>query len=390
MSALAQRVLLSGLASLSVLIAPTLVSTGEPVAGPSHVVAEQAAVERRGGDPLVIGHRGASGYRPEHTLASYELAIRMGADYVEPDLVSTKDGVLVARHENEISQTTDVADRREFADRKTDKVIDGREVTGWFTEDITASELRTLRAKERIPDLRQHNTLYDDRYRVPTLQELIDLVRAESRRLRRTIGIYPETKHPTYFDSIGLSLEEPLVRTLRRNGLARHNSPVIIQSFETSNLKELDTKINVPLVQLIDNQGAPYDLVAKGDPRTYDDLAKPKGLRAIAKYADGIGPGKDRIVPRNAVGQLLKPTTLVDDAHKAGLKVHPWTFRNENSFLPADFRVGTNPAHYGNAFAEYELFFRLGVDGVFSDNPDTALEAREEAAAARPAGRRAA
>jgi glycerophosphoryl diester phosphodiesterase len=329
-------------------------------------------------EPLVIGHRGASGYRPEHTLASYDLAIRMGADYVEPDLVATKDGVLVARHENEISGTTDVADRPEFADRETTKVIDGREVTGWFTEDFTLAELKTLRAKERLPELRQRNTLYDGRYEVPTLQEVIDLVQEASRDLRRTIGIYPETKHPTYFDSIGLSLEEPLVRTLRRNGLARPNAAVFIQSFETSNLRELNRRIPVPLVQLIDNQGAPFDLVAKGDPRTYDDLATPDGLREIATYADGVGPGKDRIVPRDAEGNLGEPTSFVDDAHAAGLDVHPWTFRNENTFLPTDLRRGADPADYGDAFAEYELFLRLGVDGVFSDNPDTAREARNE------------
>jgi glycerophosphoryl diester phosphodiesterase len=341
-----------------------------------------AANARAASEPLVIGHRGASGYRPEHTLAAYDLAIRMGADYVEPDLVSTKDGVLVARHENEISQTTDVAERPDFADRRTTKTIDGREVTGWFTEDFTLAELKTLRAKERLPELRQHNTLYDGRYEVPTLQEVIDVVRGASRRLRRTIGIYPETKHPTYFDSIGLSLEEPLVRTLRRNGLARRNAPVFIQSFETSNLRDLNDSIAVPLVQLIDNSGAPFDLVAKGDPRTYDDLATPAGLEEIATYADGVGPAKDRIVPRDAEGNLGEPTSFVDDAHAAGLEVHAWTFRNENAFLPADFRRGSDPADYGDAFAEYELFFRLGVDGVFSDNPDTAREARDRPFAA--------
>jgi glycerophosphoryl diester phosphodiesterase len=374
MSILSLKTALATVAAVSVLAVSALVAVVWVAEADS---AGATANPRAASEPLVIGHRGASGYRPEHTLASYDLAIRMGADYVEPDLVSTKDGVLVARHENEISGTTDVAERPEFADRRTMKVIDGGEVTGWFTEDFTLAELKTLRAKERLPELRQRNTLYDGRYEVPTLQEVIDLVQEASRDLRRTIGIYPETKHPTYFDSIGLSLEEPLVRALRRNGLARRNAPVFIQSFETSNLRELNDSIAVPLVQLIDNRGAPFDLVTKGDPRTYDDLATEAGLQEIATYADGVGPAKDRIVPRDADGNLGEPTSFVDDAHAEGLEVHPWTFRNENTFLPADFRRGTDPADYGDAFAEYELFFRLGVDGVFSDNPDTAREARD-------------
>jgi glycerophosphoryl diester phosphodiesterase len=325
--------------------------------------------------PLVIGHRGASGYRPEHTLASYRLAIGMGADFIEPDLVSTKDGVLVARHENEISGTTDVAAHPEFADRRATKTIDGVSLTGWFTEDFTLAELRTLRAKERIPDLRPDNTAFDGLYQVPTLQEVIDLAK------RAGVGIYPETKHPTYFDSIGLSLEEPLLATLRANGYQGPKAKVFIQSFETGNLKELNRRTRLPLVQLLSDVGAPYDLVAAGDPRTYADLSTPEGLAEIATYADGIGPSKNQIVPRDADGNLLEPTSLVDDAHKAGLLVHPYTFRNENSFLPADFRQG-NPASpvylraTGDAPAEYRLFFRLGVDGLFSDNPDTAVASR--------------
>jgi len=327
--------------------------------------------------PLVIGHRGASGYRPEHTLASYRLAIEMGADYIEPDLVSTKDHVLVARHENDITATTDVADHPEFAGRRTTKTIDGRAITGWFTEDFTLAELRTLRAKERLPDLRPDNTAFDGLYQVPTLQEVIDLAK------RAGVGIYPETKHPTYFDSIGLSLEEPLLATLRANGLDRPRAKVFIQSFETANLKELHRKTRLPLVQLIDEVGAPYDFVVAGDPRTYDDLVTPEGLAEIATYADGVGPSKNRIVPRDAAGNLLDPTSLVRDAHRAGLVVHPWTFRRENSFLPLDFRQG-NPASPlylgapGDLPAELRLFFRLGVDGVFSDNPDTAVATRHQ------------
>jgi glycerophosphoryl diester phosphodiesterase len=327
--------------------------------------------------PLVIGHRGAAGYRPEHTLASYELAARMGADYIEPDLVSTKDGVLVARHEPEISATTDVASHPEFADRRKTKVIDGVPLTGWFTEDFTLAELKTLRAKERIPDVRQRNTIYDGRFEVPTLQEVIDLVRRLSRELGREIGIYPETKHPSYFRSIGLPLEPRLVRILRRNGFDNRRSKVFVQSFETANLKALNHELDVPLVQLFAAKGArPFDFVESGDPRTYGDLATPAGLREVARYADGVGPSKDYIVPRDTSGASLDPTSFVDDAHDARLVVHPYTFRNENQFLPLELRSSGDPNAYGNAIAEYEQFYRLGVDGLFSDNPDTAIEAR--------------
>jgi glycerophosphoryl diester phosphodiesterase len=327
--------------------------------------------------PLVIGHRGASGYRPEHTLASYALAARMGADYVEPDLVSTRDGVLVARHENEIGGTTDVASHPEFAGRRTTKVIDGVPVTGWFTEDFTLAELKTLRARERLPDVRQENTIYDGRFEVPTLQEVIDLTRRLSKELDRTIGIYPETKHPTYFSEIGLALEPPLVATLRRNGLDDRRDKVFVQSFETTNLKQLDRKLDVPLVQLLDSaERRPADLVKQGDPRTYGDLATDAGLREIARYADGVGPWKNYIVPRDPAGGSLAPTDFVRRAHRAGLIVHTWTFRNENQFLPLELRLGPDPNDYGNAIGEYEQFYGLGVDGLFSDNPDTAVEAR--------------
>ena len=326
---------------------------------------------------LVIGHRGASAYRPEHTIASYTLAIEMGADYIEPDLVSTKDHQLVARHENDIGGTTDVA-MRDFDDRRTTKTIDGVEhADTWFTEDFTLAELKTLRAVERLPDVRPANTPFNGLYEIPTFQEVIDLAK------RHGVGIYPETKHPSYFDSIGLSLEEPLLATLRANGLDRRGAKVFIQSFETANLKELNGKTRLPLVQLIDAVGAPYDLVVAGDPRTYADLATPAGLAEIATYADGIGPSKDLIVPRDSAGNLLEPTSLVRDAHRAGLVVHPWTFRRENSFLPLDFRQG-NPAGPeflrapGDLPAELRLFFRLGVDGVFSDNADTAVATRHQ------------
>jgi glycerophosphoryl diester phosphodiesterase len=328
------------------------------------------------GEPIVIGHRGASGYRPEHTLASYELAARMGADYVEPDLVSTRDGVLVARHENEISGTTDVADRPEFASRRRTKTIDGTRITGWFTEDFSLRELRRLRAKERLPDLRPNNTIYDGRYRVPTFEEVIALTRRLSKELGRPIGLYPETKHPTYFRSIGLALERPLVRSLRAHRLDRRRARVFVQSFETRNLRELNRRIGTRLVQLLGARGdQPFDLVGRSR-RTYGDLATPAGLRSIARYADGVGPSKDYIVPRNAAGASQRPTSFVRDAHRARLLVHPYTFRAENAFLALELRRGSDPARYGDAFAEVERFFDLGVDGVFTDHPDIAVETR--------------
>jgi glycerophosphoryl diester phosphodiesterase len=333
------------------------------------VAAPTAAVStpREPDGPLVIGHRGASGYRPEHTLEAYRLAIRLGADYIEPDLVSTKDGVLVARHENEISGTTDVATRTEFAGRRTTKTIDGNQVVGWFTEDFTLAELRTLRAKERLPLVRPANTAFDGQFPIPTLQEVIDLARSESRRLGRTVGVYPETKHPTYFQTIGLALEPPMVRTLRKNGLTGRHDPVIVQSFETANLRALSRQIDVKLAQLLDGAGRPYDFVVAGDPRTYADLATPAGLAWIARYADGIGANKNLLYP---------PSTVIRDAHRVGLDVHAWTLRAENQFIPARFRIGSDPNARGDITAEYELLFALGVDGVFSDHPDTAVAAR--------------
>lgn len=341
--------------------------------------------------PLIIGHRGACGYRPEHTLASYDLAIQMGADYIEPDVVSTQDGILIVRHENNISETTDVSNRIEFASRKSTKTIDGQEVTGWFTEDFTLAEIKALRAKERL-SFRNHS--FDGHFEIPTLQEVIDLAKQKSAQIGRTIGIYPETKHPTYFDSIGLSLEEPLVATLRANRLDSAYAAVFIQSFETANLKELNQLIEVPLVQLFgDADTQPYDFVASGDARTYSDLTSPEELSNIAAYADGIGPSKRLIIPAETVDEngdgqpddlngdgeisdadrrLQESTSLVDDAHAAGLLVHPYTFRNEDFFLAQDYN--------GEPQQEYEQFFKLGVDGLFSDNPDTAVAVRDRVA----------
>lgn len=355
-------------------------------------VGEAAAATLTGAPPIVIGHRGASGYRPEHTLAAYELAIDMGADYIEPDVVSTKDGVLIARHENEISGTTDVSSRPEFADRYTTKIIDGAEVEGWFTEDFTLAEIKTLRAKERLPQLR--STAYDGLYEVPTLQEVIDLAKRKSAETGRTIGIYPETKHPTYFNSVGLSLEEPLVEILTANGYTDADDAVFIQSFEVANLQRLNTLTNVSLVQLFGGSGSqPYDFVVSGDSRTYGDLVTSTGLAGIAQYAQGIGPSKGLIIPSATVDRdgdgkaddlngdgvisdadrpLKEPTTLIDDAHAAGLLVHAYTFRNEDFFLA--------PEYNGNPELEYEKFFKLGLDGLFSDFPDTAVAVRNRVA----------
>ena len=325
--------------------------------------------------PIVIAHRGASGYRPEHTLGSYALGARIGADFIEPDLVATKDGVLVARHENEIGSTTDVADHPRFADRRATKVIDGAEHEGWFTEDFTLAELKTLRARERIPELRPRNALYDGRYEILTFEEVIELSRRLTAELGRPIGIYPETKHPSYFRSIGLPLEEPLVEQLRRHGLDGRDAKVYVQSFEVGNLAALRRELDAPLIQLLGSAAKrPAD-----DARTYGELATPAGLREIARYADGVGPSKDHIVPRDEAGGSLPPTSFVDDAHAAGLEVHPFTFRNENAFLPAELRSSGDRAAYGRAFEEYERFYALGVDAVFADNPDTAAEARGSA-----------
>lgn len=334
-----------------------------------------AAEDTRTGDsgPVIVGHRGAPGYRPEHTLASYELAFRQGVNWVDVDLVPTKDGQLVARHENEIGGTTDVAQHPEFASRRTTKVVDGVSLTGWFTEDFTLAELKTLRATERIPDVRPHNTIYNGRWQIATYQEVLDLTKRLGRELHRTLGTYPEVKHSTYFSTIGNPTEPKLVEILDRNGLNRPNAPVVIQSFEVSNLKALSKQVRVPLLQLTSATGAPADFVVKGDKRTYADLVTPQGLKEISTYADYLGPDKNQIIPRDAAGNLAAPTALVRDAHHAGLKVAPYTFRNENSFLPANLRSSADPAEWGDIFTEESAFLATGIDGFFADQPDTAL-----------------
>jgi glycerophosphoryl diester phosphodiesterase len=296
--------------------------------------------------PLIIGHRGASGHRPEHTLESYRAAVEMGADFIEPDLVSTKDGVLIARHENEIGGTTDVADR--FSDRRRTKTIDGQAITGWFSEDFTLAEMKTLRARERLA-FRSH--AYDGRFQVATFDEVLELARTLRTASGSPVGVYPETKHPTYFRSIGLPLEEKLLAALTKFGMNDRTAPVFIQSFEDGNLRELRKKTSVRLIQLL-SPAVRFD---------------EEGLKAIAAYADGIGPEKKMLVPVAADGSLKAATDLVERAHRAGLLVHVWTVRPEPQFLPAGYK--------GDVRAEFLQLRQLGVDGVFTDVPDLAAAA---------------
>ena len=354
-----------------------------------------------GDTPLVIGHRGASGYRPDHTLESYKLAIDMGADFIEPDLVATKDGVLVARHEPNITGTTDVATRPEFASRKTTKNVDGVNEEGWFVSDFTLAELKTLRAVQPLSDRDQS---FNGKFQIPTFEEVLDLAKAEGTKAGRTVGVYPETKHPTYHAKLGLPLEDRLLAVLAKYGYTTKASPVIVQSFEVSNLKYLRTKTQVRLVQLVDANDVnadgsmdltapydkPYDFAVAGDSRTFASLLTPAGLKEIKTYADGIGPWKPYLIPSKQVDAnndgkaddlngdgkiderdrvMMPATSVVKDAHAAGLFVHAYTFRNEAKRLASDFK--------GDPKAEYKLFFNLGVDGVFSDFTDTAKAARD-------------
>lgn len=321
----------------------------------SHPVAEKSLVDK----PLVIAHRGWPGHLPEHTLEGYERAIDLGADFVEPDLVSTKDGVLVVRHENEISGTTDVA--RKFPKRKTTKVVDGQAVTGWFVEDFTLAEVKALRANERVVSRSQAN---NGKFRVPSFEDVLKLIERKSREKKRVIGVYPETKHPSYFRALGLELEPKLVAALERHDLNRAGAPVFVQSFEPSSLQKLRGSLRVRMIQLLDEEKVqPYDFVLAKDPRTYGDLMLDGGLAFVSSYANGIGPWKQSIVvnPR-------KTTDLVGRAHRHGLLVHPYTFRGDREFLPAQYE--------GDPEREYREFFDLGVDGVFSDFAEQALAAR--------------
>lgn len=306
--------------------------------------------------PIIIAHRGASGHRPEHTLAAYALAIEMGADFIEPDLVATKDGRLVARHEPEISKTTDVAQK--FPDRKTTRTIDGATVEGWFVCDFTLAEIKTLRARQPWPF---RSTAWDGLFEIPTFEEIIALAKAGSARTGRTVGVYPETKHPSFHRALGLPLEEPLLAALAQAGWTEADSPVFIQSFEGGNLRRLATQTGVRLIQLLDEPGLrPFDFITGADPRTYGDLMTPENLRQIATYAYGIGPWK-----RSIIGENGRVSSLIDDAHAAGLRVHAYTFRDEPKFLA--------PCYDNDPAAEYRQFFELGLDGAFSDFPDTAV-----------------
>lgn len=314
----------------------------------------------------IISHRGASGHRPEHTMGSYELGARHGGDFIEVDLVATRDGHLVARHEPEIGTSTDVADHPEFADRRTTRTIDGKETTGFFTEDFTLAEIRTLRAVERLPDLRTDNTAHDGEYGIPELGEIIALAKKLTADLGRPIGVYPETKHPAYHASVGLDLEPRLIAELRSAGLAGPEPavPVFLQSFEAASLRGL-AELDLPLVQLMHGGKA------------FDRAATAEGLAEVASYAHAIGPDKVRVIGRDDNGDFTEPTSLVADAHEAGLLVHPYTFRSENRFLPPAFRSGGDERSYGGFAAEYDAFFAAGVDGVFTDFSRHAFLSRE-------------
>ncbi|MGF6495773.1 glycerophosphoryl diester phosphodiesterase [Luteibacter sp. 621] len=321
---------------------------------------------------LVIGHRGASALRPEHTLASYAVAIRDGADFIEPDLVSTKDGVLVVRHENEIGGTTDVANHPEFASRKTTKTVDGVQITGWFTEDFTLAELKTLRARERLADIRKANTAYDGQFTVPTFDEMIEFVAAEASARGTVLGIIPEIKHSTYFRGIGLPMEDKVLATLAAHAYTR-TAPVEIQSFEVGTLKYLRGKLgkdhpNIRLLQLMEGaQEHPADEPSL----TYGQMMTPAGLKAVRGYADAIGPSTRSIIPLAADGKLAPVAPLVHDAHAAGLEVHPYTFRPENHFLAANFRneAGDPARNEAGSVAEIRAYLATGIDAFFTDDP---------------------
>ncbi|UGB37949.1 glycerophosphodiester phosphodiesterase [Frateuria soli] len=325
--------------------------------------------------PLVIAHRGANAHLPEHTLAAYARAIADGADLIEPDLVMTRDGVLVARHENEISATTDVAAHPRFASRRTCKQIDGVAVEGWFTEDFTLAELKTLRTRERLPDLR--GTAHDGQHPIATLEETIELLATEGARQGRVVGLIPEIKHGTWFQRQGLPMEQRLLDTLAAHACTRHG-PVVIQSFELANLRALRARLgdrpNVRLLQLIDEpQAQPWDVAVAGGHLRYADLLTPAGLREVATWADAIGPKARAILPLQGDGRLGPPTSLVRDAHAAGLEVHAWTFRPENVFLPRALWLGADPRtrHPEGSIAEIRRHLETGIDAFFTD--DSAL-----------------
>ncbi|KPK53692.1 MAG: glycerophosphodiester phosphodiesterase [Thiotrichales bacterium SG8_50] len=335
--------------------------------------------------PIVIAHRGASGYLPEHTLAAYALAIFQGADFVEPDLVASRDGSLIARHDNLLNLSTDVAQRPEFAERRTTKTVDGVEVTGWFSEDFTLDEIRTLRATERIPETRPSNTRFDGQFQIPSFEEILELIASMSRIVGRPIGVYPETKHPSYFAQLGLAMEPSLVKTLADYGYLNREARAFIQSFEVGNLRELRQLTDLPLVQLLWREGQPYDVTLAGGSLTYDAMATPAGLATIAEYADAVGPEKNHfLIPLDADGRLdgANTTSFVADAHAAGLLVHPYTFRAENAMLPTNLRSFGKPDDHGALLEELSIFLAAGIDGFFIDQPEIGAQARDAASTA--------
>jgi glycerophosphoryl diester phosphodiesterase len=341
--------------------------------GPS-AYAAQPTTPRKSPKVELFAHRGASALWPEHTFGSYVQAIADGADYVEPDLVSTKDGVLVARHENNIVETTDVATRREFATRRATKTVDGQVQSGWFVEDFTLAELKTLRAVERMPRIRVANTRYDGLFQIPTWEELIDLVAAESMTRNRVIGLVPEIKSSTYFASIGLPMEDRFLGSLAEHAYTR-KAPVEIQSFEVANLKYMRAKLgrpaNMRLMQLV-GQGdvRPADVVAAGGSLTYAQMTSASGMTDIKAYADVVAPPIRSVIPLGPDGRLAGPTNLVAAAHAAGLLVHVWVFRPENNFMAADFRngAGETARNPEGSVAEIRRYIDAGIDGFFSDD----------------------
>ncbi|MGE9781153.1 glycerophosphodiester phosphodiesterase family protein [Janibacter sp. G368] len=371
----------TGLLAAAALVAPLATSTAATAAPDAQVQAASGKPgyrEKNMADPLVLAHRGASGYRPEHTLAAYDLAVEQGADYIEPDLVMTKDGVLVDRHEPEISGTTDVADHPEFADRRTTKNLDGTPVTGWFVDDFTLAELKTLRAKERLGDMRPESRGYDGQFEVPTFEEVLAKRETLSRKTGRVIGIIPEIKHSTYLHDEGFDPEAEVARLVTTYHLNHPKAPLWVQSFELTALKDLRDEHGYKgkSTFLTTVKGGPYDLHEQGT--TYAELTTASSMQDLSQWIDGFGPEKNAVIARNSDGSLGEPTSFVEDAHAAGLKVTPWTFRAENTFLPTDYRIGTDPAAHGRMADEVTRFYEVGIDGAFCDQPDICVEARED------------
>jgi glycerophosphoryl diester phosphodiesterase len=331
----------------------------------AHLISQAPAMSAAPHRPLIIAHRGASGERPEHTRAAYLRAIDQGADVIEPDLVMTRDGHLVVRHENEIGGTTNIGQHPEFAARYTTRLIDGQDVTGWFTEDFTLDELKTLKARERLPDLRPGSAAYDEQEDLLTFDHVLDIAEASSQRLGRPIAVAPEIKHPAYFQSLGLDIEEALIEVLERRGQTGEDAAILIQCFEVGPLQRLSQRIQTPLLQLMQSKGGPAD---RPD-LTYAEMATPEGLHAIAAYADQIGVETTMILPRDDAAASLAPTSLVIDAHEAGLEVVVWTLRAENHFLPLEYRSNKSPSDHGDLTGYARRFSDLGADALFTDFP---------------------